>query len=85
MPTFVAGERYVVLLEADEQPPLASPLVGFNQGLYRVVGASRADAVVRDRAGRPLAPEASPAGARAAGGEPGLDAFLDGLRAARGR
>jgi hypothetical protein len=88
MPRFAVGERYVVLLESDQQPPLASPLIGFNQGLYRVIGASRASAVVRDSSGQPL--PAAPAGegvaasARSAG-EPSLDAFLDTLRAARGR
>jgi hypothetical protein len=83
MPELAVGERYVVLLEADHQPPLASPFVGFNQGLYRVVGDTRASAVVRDRQGRPLASDAMPAEARSAGGEPTLDVFLDGLRAAR--
>jgi len=84
MPEFRIGERYVVLLEADREPRLTSPLVGFNQGLYRVVGADRATAVVRDRNGQPLATDVMPAGARSAG-EPSLDAFLDGLRAARTR
>lgn len=85
MPEFRVGERYVVLLEADQSPPLTSPLVGFNQGLYRVVGESRASAVVRDRSGQPLASGAVPAGARGAAGDPPLDAFLDTLRAARSR
>jgi hypothetical protein len=85
MPEFTVGERYVVMLEADQRPALASPLVGFNQGLYRVVGESRASAVVRDRAGRPLTDTASPAGARAASADPTLDDFLDTLRAARSR
>ena len=87
MPRFAVGERYVVLLEADQQPRLASPLVGFNQGLYRVVGASRASAVVRDRSGQPLPAtgtqgEGVAASARSAA-EPSLDQFLDTLRAAR--
>jgi hypothetical protein len=73
MPEFVVGERYVVLVEP----------VGFNQGLYRVIGTSRASAVVRDRVGKPLAPTAG--AARAAGTDPPLDEFLDGLRAARGQ
>ena len=81
MPTFAVGERYVVMLEADQSPPLASPIVGFNQGLYRVVGANRASAVVRDRQGNPLADAA----ARSAVGDTSLDDFLDGIRAARGR
>jgi hypothetical protein len=86
MPRFTVGERYVVLLEPDQQPPLVSPLVGFNQGLYRVIGASRATAVVRDHSGQPLPAAAgtSAAAARSAG-EPSLDAFLDTLRAARTR
>jgi len=83
MPEFVVGERYVVLAEPDRQPALASPVVGFNQGLYRVVGTSRASAVVRDRLGKPL--ESTSGAARAAGTDPTLDEFLDGLRAARGQ
>ncbi len=83
MPEVAVGERYVVLLEPDQEPRLASPFVGFNQGLYRVVGDARATAVVRDRRGQPLAANAMPAGARSASGEPTLDAFLDALRAAR--
>jgi len=89
MPRFAVGERYVVLLESDQQPPLASPLIGFNQGLYRVVGAARETAVVRDRSGQPLpASGASHAGVAASArsaGEPSLAQFLDGLRAARSR
>ncbi|MCC6763877.1 MAG: hypothetical protein IT293_04360 [Deltaproteobacteria bacterium] len=83
MPELAVGERYVVLLEPEQSPPLASPFVGFNQGLYRVVGESRASAVVRDRAGHALTSDALPAGSRGAGGDPALDAFLDTLRAAR--
>ena len=41
MPEIKVGERYVVMLAADQDPPLVSPFVGFNQGLYRVVGVSR--------------------------------------------
>ncbi|MCC6849468.1 MAG: hypothetical protein IT294_13285 [Deltaproteobacteria bacterium] len=83
MPEFAVGERYVVLLEPEQTPALTSPFVGFNQGLYRVIGESRASAVVRDRGGRALASDALPAGGRGAGGDPALDAFLDTLRAAR--
>lgn len=83
MPELAVGERYVVLLEPEQTPPLTSPFVGFNQGLYRVVGDTRADSVVRDRQGHPLASDAVPANARAAGGDPTLDAFLGTLRAAR--
>jgi len=85
MPEFSVGERYVVMLEAEQNPPLTSPLVGFNQGLYRVVGESRASAVVRDRNGRSLASAPEAAGARGAASDPTLDDFLDTLRAARSR
>jgi hypothetical protein len=86
MPELRVGERYVVLLEADRTPRLTSPFVGFNQGLYRVVGADPATAVVRDRSGRSLAADALPAGARGAPpSDPSLGSFLDGLRAARTR
>jgi hypothetical protein len=81
MPEPAVGERYVVLLETDREPRLASPIVGFNQGLYRVVGTSRSSAVVRDRNGHPLS--AATAAAPHADGEPTLDDFLDTLRAAR--
>jgi len=83
MPDLAVGERYVMLLEPDQEPRLVSPFVGFNQGLYRVVGNARATSVVRDRQGQPLAGDGVPASARSAGGEPTLDAFLDVLRAAR--
>ena len=83
MPELAVGERYVVLLEPEQTPPLTSPFVGFNQGLYRVVGDTHATSVVRDRQGHALASDAVPAGARAAGGDPTLDAFLGTLRAAR--
>jgi hypothetical protein len=83
MPELAVGERYVALLEADQSPRLTSPFVGFNQGLYRVVGDARASAVVRDRKGGSLSAEAVPATARGAGGDPTLDAFLAILRAAR--
>jgi len=32
MPDLRAGERYVVFADADHEPPLLSPIVGFNQG-----------------------------------------------------
>lgn len=51
MPEFSVGQRYVIFLEREQQPPLTSPIVGFNQGLYRVVGEIGASAVVRDRNG----------------------------------
>ena len=88
MPVFVVGERYVVLAEPEQDPPLVSPVVGFNQGLYRVVqSADGSDqARVRDRTGRPLATAAVPAAARALGsGEPALEAFVTAIRAARAR
>jgi hypothetical protein len=83
MPELAVGERYVVLLEADQSPRLTSPFVGFNQGLYRVVGDAPASAVVRDRKGGTLSTDAMPAAARGAGPDPTLDAFLATLRAAR--
>ncbi len=89
MPDFAIGERYVVMLDADRSPPLVSPIVGFNQGLYRVVAEPGSERpLVRDRRGRPL--EAlPPAGARvpqaAATTEPALEGFVSMIRAARGR
>ena len=87
MPEFAVGERYVIFVESERQPPLTSPIVGFNQGLYRVVGETRAGAVVRDRAGRRLAGGGAPGDAAAASitsdEEPTLDAFLARVRAAR--
>lgn len=95
MPEFVAGERYVVFLEREQDPPLVSPIIGFNQGLYRVERAAGAD-VVRDRLGRTL-PESATAAllatrGGAAGGTPGtqtaeppLADFLAVVRAARPR
>jgi hypothetical protein len=83
MPELAVGERYVVLLAADQSPRLTSPFVGFNQGLYRVVGDARASAVVRDRKGGTLSADAMPAAARGTGPDPSLDAFLATLRAAR--
>lgn len=95
MPEFRVGERYVVLADRDDDSPLVSPLVGFNQGLYRVVpapgapsetAAARARLLVRDRAGRPLAGTTAAAGEVAAepGGDgPTLADFLAAVRAAR--
>ena len=56
MPEFAVGERYVVFLEPDGDPPLISPVVGFNQGLYRALPdpAASGGMVVRDRTGAPL-------------------------------
>jgi len=80
MPEFAVGERYVVFLEPEQSPPLISPIVGFNQGLYRVVRVGDGD-VVRDRLGDPLA---APAAARAgAGGDTPLGDFLEAVRGAR--
>lgn len=85
MPEFAVGERYVVFLEPDQDPPLVSPIVGFNQGLYRVMvegeGAT-GRTVVRDYAGRPLA-AADTAARSAATVEPSLEGFLAAVRAAR--
>jgi len=85
MPEIKIGERYVVMLAADQDPPLVSPFIGFNQGLYRIDGVSRAETVVHDRNGRSLAGTAMPAAARGAGGDPTLDDFLAALRAARAK
>jgi hypothetical protein len=84
MPEFTVGERYVVFLEPEQDPPLISPIVGFNQGLYRVVvDASGAD-VVRDRQGGALSPDrAVPAARAGAGGDPDLAAFITAIEAAR--
>ncbi len=85
MPEIKIGERYVVMLAADQDPPLVSPLIGFNQGLYRIDGVSRAETVVHDRNGRSLARGVMPAAARGPAGDPTLDDFLAALRAARGK
>ena len=99
MPEFVVGERYVVFMEPAQEPPLVSPIVGFNQGLYRVVRESGRD-LVRDHAGRPLAastaaalatagtaPSGSDARAVAPLGDaaPSLEGFLAAVRASRPR
>ena len=94
MPELAAGERYVVLADTDHDPPLLSPVVGFNQGLYRVVtedGPGGRRSVVRDYAGRLLAAAAlgghAPAGREAAAvpAEPEIADFLAAVRAARGQ
>jgi hypothetical protein len=90
MPDFAVGERYVVMLEADQDPPLVSPILGFNQGLYRVVTDAGDHTLVRDRSGRPLRDFTSAASARvapraAAVAEPELATFVAMIRAARGR
>ena len=85
MPEIKIGERYVVMLEADHDPPLVSPIVGFNQGLYRIEGVARAETVVRDRNGKALPGTALPAAARSVGGAPTLDDFLAAIRAARAK
>lgn len=99
MHEFTAGERYVVFTDPDADRPLISPILGFNQGLYRVVDtddASGRHRVVRDRMGRPLsasvgaalgAPGAALATAPsgAAGAERELGAFVAAIRAARSR
>jgi len=95
MPEFAAGERYVVFLDRPEDPPLVSPIVGFNQGLYRVERVGDAD-VVHDRAGAPLSEAAvvalvgaernvapRPPGAEANSASPSLDRFLAAIRATR--
>lgn len=85
MPELAVGERYVIFAEREQEPALVSPIVGFNQGLYRVVGGDRATAVVRDRHGQPLGAGNAVAGtARAASApdrEPTLDEFLARVRA----
>jgi len=94
MPEFAPGERYVVFLDREQDPPLVSPIIGFNQGLYRIERAAGAD-VVRDRLGRAL-PETATATLRAARGaaggtpetqpaEPALADFVGAVRAARPR
>jgi hypothetical protein len=82
MPEFQVGEHCVVLLEPDQTPRLTSPFVGFNQGVYRVIGNDRASAVVRDWQGKPLA-GVDTAAARDGAAGPTLDGFLETLRAAR--
>jgi hypothetical protein len=91
MPEFAVGERYVVFLEPAQSPPdppLLSPIVGFNQGLYRVERVDGVD-LVRDRSGAALpesvaaALSAPGAAAPAAAASPALDDFLAAVRAAR--
>jgi len=85
MPELAVGERYVIFAEREQEPPLVSPIVGFNQGLYRVVGGDRATAVVRDRHGQRLGAGNAVGGtARAASApdrEPTLEDFLARVRA----
>jgi hypothetical protein len=99
MPEFTIGERYVVMVDAEHDPPLLSPIVGFDQGLYRVVTEpSGSRAVVRDHAGRPLVERGaggsgsppSDSGAVTSAGtllgaDPDLRAFIAAIRAARAR
>jgi hypothetical protein len=98
MPEFAVGERYVVFTQADGERPLVSPVVGFNQGLYRVVETTDAQGPhrwVRDRHGQALAATSSAAASAgraradvAAGEEsrePDLPSFLAAIRAARSR
>lgn len=82
MPSFTVGERYVVMADPESDPPQVSPIVGFNQGLYRVVTES-AGSVVRDREGIPLPATDSASRANAAASDPSLAAFVAAIRAAR--
>ncbi len=86
MPEFAVGERYIVMMEPDQEPPLVSPIIGFNQGLYRVEPDRSATGrlVVRSRSGRPLTLAAAATTARAAASEPDVETFLDAVRVARG-
>ena len=82
MPEFTMGERYVVFAQADQDPPLISPIVGFNQGLYKVVPNAEGEDVVRNRFGRRL--QTTGAAARtAAATEPRLRDFTAAVQAAR--
>ncbi len=82
MPEFTMGERYVVFVEADHDPPLISPIVGFNQGLYQVITNAAGEDVVRNRVGQPL--QETGAAARAATTtEPRLRDFTAAVQAAR--
>jgi len=91
MPEFQVGQRYVVFLDREQDPPAISPVRGFNQGLYRVERLDGGD-VVRDGSGRALTSEAvaalGPAAVRresgvGTGGAPSLDAFVAAIHAAR--
>jgi hypothetical protein len=91
MPEFQVGERYVVFLDREQDPPAISPVTGFNQGIYRVERVEGAD-LVRDGTGRALSAAAvtalGPAAVRresgvGAGGAPSLDAFVAAIHAAR--
>jgi hypothetical protein len=90
MPEFAVGEHYVVMLDADHDPPLVSPFIGFNQGLYRVVADRDGRTLVRDRRGRPLDASTLQAIGRtaqtaAAGAEPELASFVTRIRSVRAR
>ncbi len=94
MPELAPGERYVVFLDREQDPPLVSPIIGFNQGLYRVDRTAGTD-VVHDRLGRALPETATAAlataGSGAAGATPAVQTehaltdFLAAVRAARPR
>ncbi len=94
MPELAPGERYVLFLDAEHDPPTISPFTGFNQGLYRVERVGGRD-VVRDRLGRALpgdvmAALASSETERRASGiapptaaAPSLEGFVAAIHAAR--
>lgn len=77
VPHFEVGQRGVIFAHDGD---FVSPLVGFHQGLFRIVDGANG-ATVRDADGRPIAP-ASDAALRL--GTPaaatGLDEFLDRVR-----
>jgi hypothetical protein len=92
MPEFVQGERYVVFTEAAGGTRLVSEILGFNQGLYRIVDRPDvARTVVRDRRGRPIDRAALSGSAREASAldglqtDPDLDAFVSAIHAVRPR
>lgn len=81
VPRFATGDRVVIFARNGE---FISPIVGFHQGLYRVVDGARGPAVV-DAEGHPVTGVSGAAVRRgtpaAAPGAPlSLDAFLDGVR-----
>ena len=92
MPEFAVGERYVVLANGAGERPAVSPIIGFNQGLYRVDAPAGATRVfVRDRLGQPLRDAWPAAGVgvpdalrtAAAADEVELGAFIRAIQAAR--
>jgi hypothetical protein len=92
IPEFAVGERYVVLANGAAARASVSPIMGFNQGLYRVDSPSGAPReLVHDRLGRPLRDAWPAAGigipdalrTDAASDEVELDAFLRAIQAAR--